>query len=93
MIEEIGFLLILLHGINIMVNIAKWCIESRKAPPLTYLQLLVAQEFIKENDVTKEGLERILDEKGDELKLYIFEEIRKESKKRFDEKLKINRND
>ena len=93
MIEEIGLLLILLHGINFMLHVAKWYVESRKPPPLTYLQLLVAHEFIKKDDITKDDLERVLDEKGEEVKLFIFEEIRKESKKRFDEKLKIKRND
>ena len=88
MIEEIGMLLVLLNAINLLVNLVKWFLDSRKSPPVTYLELLMAGEFTKKNDVTKRDLEILLDENSEDLKLFIFEEIRKDAKRKFDATLK-----
>jgi hypothetical protein len=90
MIEEIGLLLIFLTSINLLVNISRWYIEGKKAPPLTYLELLMASDFTKSGDVTTRDLERMLDENSEDLKLFIFEEIRKDTKRGFDAKIKSN---
>ena len=89
-IEVVGMLLVFLNGVNLLVNIVKWYIDSKKAPPLTYLELLMASDFSKKNDVTRGDLERLLEENSDELKLFIFEEIRKDAKRDFDAKIRRN---